>query len=61
MTGQVESLHCTHHRKHAAGAHVIDYTRGFASTVQAGLQKQLNKLLITLTTKRLSILGKRMR
>ena len=29
MTGQVESLRATHHHKHEAGAHVIDYARGF--------------------------------
>ena len=27
MTGQVESLHATHHLKHEAGAHVLDYAR----------------------------------
>ena len=32
MTGQVESLHATHHHKHETGAHVIDYARGFGNT-----------------------------
>ena len=39
MTGQVESLHATHHHKHEAGAHVIDYARGFGNTVKEGLKR----------------------
>ena len=39
MTGQVESLHSTHHHKHEAGAHVIDYARGFGNTVKEGLKR----------------------
>lgn len=39
MTGQVESLHATHHHKHEAGAHVIDYARGFGNTVKEGLRR----------------------
>lgn len=39
MTGQVESLHSTHHHKHEAGAHVIDYSQGFGNTVKEGLKK----------------------
>ena len=39
MTGQVESLHATHHHKHEAGAHVIDYTRGFGNTAKEGLKR----------------------
>ena len=38
-TGQVESLHSTHHHKHEAGAHVIDYSQGFGNTVKEGLKK----------------------
>ena len=38
MTGQVESLHATHHHKHE-GAHFIDYARGFGSTAKEGLKK----------------------
>ncbi|CAB3986822.1 Hypothetical predicted protein [Paramuricea clavata] len=34
MTGQVESIHSTHHHKHQAGAHVIDYARSFGNTVK---------------------------
>ena len=33
MTEQVESLHATHHHKHDAGAHVLDYARSFGKTV----------------------------
>ncbi|CAB3998542.1 Hypothetical predicted protein [Paramuricea clavata] len=32
MTGQVESIHSTHHHKHQAGAHVINYARSFGNT-----------------------------
>lgn len=39
MTGQVESLHSTHHHKHEAGAHVIDYARGFGNTVKEGIKR----------------------
>ena len=39
MTGQVESLHSTHHHKHEAGAHVIDYARGFGNPVKEGLKR----------------------
>ena len=38
MTGQVESLHGNHHHKHEAGAHVIDYARGFGNTAKEGLK-----------------------
>ena len=38
MTGQVESLHATHHHKHEAGAHVIDYAWGFGNTAKEGLK-----------------------
>ena len=38
MTGQVESLHATHHRKHEAGAHVLDYAWSFGNTVKEGLK-----------------------
>ena len=34
LTGQVESIHSTHHHKHEAGAHVIDYARSFGSTAK---------------------------
>ena len=39
MTGQVESLHSTHHHKHEADANVIDYARGFGNTVKEGLKR----------------------
>ena len=39
VTGQVESLHATHHHKHEAGAHVIDYARGFGNTAKEGLKR----------------------
>ena len=39
MTGQVESLHATHHHKHEVGAHVIDYSRGFGNTAKEGLKR----------------------
>ena len=39
MTGQVESLHSTHHHKHEAGAHVIDYARGFGNTAKEGVKR----------------------
>ena len=39
MTGQVESIHSTHHHKHQAGAHVIDYARSFGNTVKEGLKR----------------------
>ena len=39
MTGQVESLHATYHHKHEAGAHVIDYDRGFGNTAKEGLKR----------------------
>ena len=39
MTGQVESLHSIHHHKHEAGAHVIDYARGFGNKVKEGLKR----------------------
>ena len=39
MTRQVESLHATHHRKHEAGAHVLDYAQSFGNTVKEGLKR----------------------
>jgi hypothetical protein len=39
MTGQVESIHSTHHHKNQAGAHVIDYARSFGNTVKEGLKR----------------------
>ena len=39
MTGQVESLHATHPHNHEAGAHVIDYARGFGKTAKEGLKR----------------------
>ena len=39
MTGQVESLHATHHLKHEAGAHVLDYAWSFGNTVKEGLKR----------------------
>ena len=39
MTEQVESLHATHHHKHDAGAHVLDYARSFGNTVKEGLKR----------------------
>ena len=57
MTGQVESLHSTHHHKHEPGAHVIDYARGFGNTVKEGLRKgQLYGPLIILPTRSPTIL-----
>ena len=39
MTEQVESLHATHHHKHDAGAHVLDYARSFGNTFKEGLKQ----------------------
>jgi hypothetical protein len=39
LTGQVESIHSTHHHKHEAGTHVVDYTRSFGNTVKEGLKR----------------------
>lgn len=40
ITEQVESLHATHHHKHEAGTHVIDYARGFGNTAaKEGLKR----------------------
>ena len=39
MTRQVESLHATHHLKHEAGAHVLDYAWSFGNTVKEGLKR----------------------
>lgn len=40
ITQQVESLHATHHHKHEAGTHVIDYARGFGNTAaKEGLKR----------------------
>ena len=39
MTGQVESLHSTHHHKHEAGAHLIDYARAFGNSIKEGLKR----------------------
>ena len=36
---QVESLYATHHHKHDAGAHVLDYARSFGNTVKEGLKR----------------------
>ena len=40
ITLSLQLIHTTHHHKHEAGAHVIDYARGFGNTAaKAGLKR----------------------
>ena len=56
MTEQVESLHATHHHKHEAGAHVIDYARGVGNTAKEGLKRTTRWAAIISQTRSLTIL-----
>ena len=39
ITLSLQLIHTTHHHKHEAGAHVIDYARGFGNTAKEGLKR----------------------
>ena len=48
----MESLHATHHHKHEARAHVIDYARGFGNTAKEGLKRTTRWAALYFTNKK---------